>query len=73
MEREFERKTKSQSAHSFESKQRTEDVKTGEELSFSDLHISKNVLKGINSNNNRFLADIDPRKPNSFDLNMEVV
>ena len=46
MEREFERKTKSQSAHSFESKQRTEDVKTGEELSFSDLHISKNVLKG---------------------------
>ena len=47
MEGEFERKTKSQSAHSFESKQRTEDVKTGEELSFSDLHISKNVLKGI--------------------------
>ena len=32
----------------------------------------ENVLKGVNSNNNRFLADCDPRKPNSFDLNMEV-
>jgi hypothetical protein len=47
MEGDFERKTKAGSAHSFETKQRTEDVKTGEDLTFSDMHISRRVLDGL--------------------------
>ena len=47
MEGDFERKTMVRSAHSFDSKQRTEDVKTREELTFSDMHISKQVLEGL--------------------------
>jgi hypothetical protein len=47
MESEFERKKKGGCAHSFETKQRTEDVKTREKLSFSDMHISRQVLEGL--------------------------
>lgn len=46
MEGEFERKIKTRSAHLFDSKERTEDVKTQEELTFADMHISNQVLKG---------------------------
>lgn len=44
---ESENKLKTQGAHSYDSKKRTEDVKTQEDLTFSDLHISSQVLKGF--------------------------
>jgi hypothetical protein len=47
MEGDLERKTKVRGAHSFDSKQRTEDVKTQEGLTFSDMHISRQVLEGL--------------------------
>lgn len=33
-------------AHSFESKERTDDVKIQEDLTFADLHLSSHVLEG---------------------------
>ena len=36
----------SKSAHSFESKKRSEDVKTQEEITFAEMHISPKVLEG---------------------------
>ncbi|KZS09201.1 DEAD box ATP-dependent RNA Helicase [Daphnia magna] len=47
MEGEFQRKPKKPSAHSFTSKERTEDVNIQENLTFSDMHISSPVLKGL--------------------------
>lgn len=47
MDNKIEGVVRVKSAHSFESKQRTEDVKTKEELTFSDMHISGQVLEGL--------------------------
>lgn len=46
MEGEFQRKAQKSSAHSFTSKERSEDVNIQENLTFSDMHISSLVLKG---------------------------
>ncbi|XP_057373488.1 probable ATP-dependent RNA helicase DDX20 [Daphnia carinata] len=47
MESEFQRKSKKSNAHSFTSKERTEDVDIQENLTFSDMHLSSQVLKGL--------------------------
>lgn len=35
-------------SHSFEKKERTEDVKTLDDVKFADLHLSSNILLGLN-------------------------